>query len=389
MRFTGAILLALLSTAAYAQDAVQLLHEVANTYTKATSYHFKFSEMQSMQSSLAKSWHRTDYEIAQDGHGKEHFFVNEFGRHLLAISDGTHRWVYAPSRHQYVETSARQITDPRDPVRVLHSAIDQVLVQFRFIDRRFLNPTIERSENLNISDRTVRCVVVKGTLPVPDGVSTSTTKEYWIDPITHLVWKEVMESHDAFINGEVERGSHTSVEITFSAANIGGKLDDGLFAFSVPAGTERVNLLWAMGSAVSSLSGKQAPALKLAAIDGSPFDLNALRGKRVVLDFWASWCAPCRAQMPQLIKLYQEYKDKGFVFVGISEDEDADAAKRFIDLEKIPWLNLQDSDTEAGKLWNVEAVPVLVLIDPDGKIAVWLSGDSPVVIPSLRSALER
>jgi thiol-disulfide isomerase/thioredoxin len=95
------------------------------------------------------------------------------------------------------------------------------------------------------------------------------------------------------------------------------------------------------------------------------------KGKYILLDFWASWCPPCRAEMPRLVELYDTYKDKNFEIIGYSLDEDEDAWKKGIEQLNITWPQMSDCeswDSPAVKLYAVQAIPCILLIDPDGTI---------------------
>jgi thiol-disulfide isomerase/thioredoxin len=95
------------------------------------------------------------------------------------------------------------------------------------------------------------------------------------------------------------------------------------------------------------------------------------KGKYVLLDFWASWCPPCRAEMPHLVELYNTYKDKNFEIVGYSLDKEKEAWKKGIEQLNITWPQMSDCafwDSPAVKSYAVQAIPCTLLIDPDGKI---------------------
>jgi len=108
-------------------------------------------------------------------------------------------------------------------------------------------------------------------------------------------------------------------------------------------------------------------------VDGKMVKLSDYRGKYVLLDFWASWCAPCRRENPNLVKAYGQYKDKGFEILGVSMDKAADKAKwlKAIEDDKLIWKQVGDLkgwDNEAGVLYEIKAIPMNFLIDPNGKI---------------------
>lgn len=125
--------------------------------------------------------------------------------------------------------------------------------------------------------------------------------------------------------------------------------------------------------------GSDMPDFKLPDKDGNTFKFNSLRGKYVLVDFWASWCGPCMREMPNVVKLYKECKGKNFEIVGISLDQKKDAWLNAVEKNKMKWIQVSDLKswgTLPVKLCNVSAVPYTILVDPDGKvIALDLRGE--------------
>jgi peroxiredoxin len=117
--------------------------------------------------------------------------------------------------------------------------------------------------------------------------------------------------------------------------------------------------------------GRSAPDFAASTVDGEPLRLADLRGKVVLIDFWATWCAPCVREMPNVEKAYTELAADGFVVVGVSLDDSAETVKRFRDQRKLPWKQVWAEGGAAGELakkYNVTAVPATFLIGPDGKV---------------------
>lgn len=119
--------------------------------------------------------------------------------------------------------------------------------------------------------------------------------------------------------------------------------------------------------------GQPFPDIKLNAPDDQPVALSdyAGKGKYVMIDFWASWCRPCRMANPHVVKLYNQYKDKGFEIVGISLDRDKNEWTKAIADDGLTWPQMSDLkfwQSAAAKLYNVTSIPHTVLLDKDGKI---------------------
>ena len=125
--------------------------------------------------------------------------------------------------------------------------------------------------------------------------------------------------------------------------------------------------------------GQDAGEIALPSANGDTIRLSSLKGKVVLLDFWASWCGPCRASNKNLVKLYPKYKAKGFEILGVSLDEDKTKWKSAVKKDKISWLQVIDAgggwETRTAQSWGIMALPTSYLIDKNGKlIAMDLEG---------------
>jgi len=133
--------------------------------------------------------------------------------------------------------------------------------------------------------------------------------------------------------------------------------------------------------------GELAPDFTLNTVDDKPFKLSSLRGKVVLVDFWASWCAPCRGENPHVVEMYKEFKDKGFDILGVSLDKDKASWEKAIKSDGLVWNHVSDLKgwkNSVAKLYGVSSIPHTVLLDADGNIvAKGLRGDE------LKAAIEK
>lgn len=117
--------------------------------------------------------------------------------------------------------------------------------------------------------------------------------------------------------------------------------------------------------------GSEAPEIKLASPAGEQLALSSYRGKVVLIDFWASWCGPCRRENPNIVKIYEKYKNSGFEIFGVSLDENVEAWKAAIQKDGITWPQVSELkrwESKVVKDFGIEAIPYSVLIDQNGKI---------------------
>lgn len=117
------------------------------------------------------------------------------------------------------------------------------------------------------------------------------------------------------------------------------------------------------------LLGKEAPDFTLADTEGKNISLKSLRGKYVLVDFWASWCKPCRMENPNVVEAYAKFKNKNFTILGVSLDKDKASWMRAIQDDRLDWKQVSDLkywSSEVVPLYNIEGIPFNVLLDPNG-----------------------
>jgi thiol-disulfide isomerase/thioredoxin len=130
-------------------------------------------------------------------------------------------------------------------------------------------------------------------------------------------------------------------------------------------------LMAAGGTADASGTRRAFPDFEARALDGSLQSAGRHRGKVVLIDFWASWCGPCRAEVPGLVDIYQRYHEQGFEIVGINLDDDMEALQEFLADNDIDWPQVTDGmDGESGLAdrYGVDGIPDTILIDRAGRV---------------------
>lgn len=129
-------------------------------------------------------------------------------------------------------------------------------------------------------------------------------------------------------------------------------------------------------ASAGELSGP-APGFELTSRDGSAVALEELRGQVVMVNFWATWCGPCRQEMPHLEALYQRYSDLGFTLLGINVEEDSSGADEYLADTPVSFPILFDPGNRVSELYDVVAMPSTVLIDRSGNMRFIHHGYKP------------
>lgn len=222
-------------------------------------------------------------------------------------------------------------------------------------------PDSVAKETLEVQGRPVACQVFK--FQADAGSST-----FWFDAQSGLVLKARMTNEFEQSGSIMERALTTTV-VSFE---LDPPLEDDLFTFESPAGLRVVDSMERVMNP-DSMVGVEAPDISFTRMDGTKFNLKDFHGKVVFIDFWATWCGPCKMEMPHIEKLYQEFKnDPGIAFIGAS-NEDRGKVQGFLAQNRYNFPIVMVDDLERSR-YKVSSIPAGFVIDAAGVIRAHMIG---------------
>ncbi len=427
--------------------AEQILAKVSQTYCGLRS--FRLVERQESQPAVSTSHLQTaqdlpapfgtrparcETDLAVSTPGKIRLVVSSGQAEILLVSDGRETWAYIPNLNEYVEATAAPLLQElwAHPI----GFISDDLALYRSLTHQHGHAKLRGEEMLSLGGQELRCYVVE----VPDPVGS---RRLWVDEERFIVlqdeWISPPGSGPDFAHPNrsyfVGWGTWTS---RLTKANL-GPISSDVFQFVVPSGARQVESFSPPAGPVKyaeemlegrltgsemgpvaqkteePLLGSKAHDFTARGLDGRNVRLEELRGKIVVLDFWASWCKPCQEELEAIQKLHGELASRRVVFLGI-DDESSETVQEFVkahrytfpilsdwkqtadELYRLRWVPpgggfggyplpmVQDSKQTLHELYGVRWVPTTVVIDRKGKIAAHYVGGSSEA--QLRQALK-
>jgi thiol-disulfide isomerase/thioredoxin len=134
---------------------------------------------------------------------------------------------------------------------------------------------------------------------------------------------------------------------------------------------------------------KMAPAFTVTALDGAKFNLDAMGGRVVLIDFWATWCGPCNEELPHMKKIAKEFAGQPLVIISVSWDSDEAKWKNFIDKNEMTWIQYRDADHHLSNLFQINSIPHYFTIDSDGVLTAEMMGSGSDVEGKLKKLIAR
>jgi thiol-disulfide isomerase/thioredoxin/outer membrane lipoprotein-sorting protein len=379
------------------QDATPLIHQVVATYKGAKSCHFESVTESDMISEIHRSWSKSSEIFAKDQPDRLHFETIESNGSFVVVSDGKSLWRAAPETREFIRTAVTgPLLDAAGGGPVAESGMRRLKFMMSYMERLGENLTRAeqiRNETLEVDGKPIECVVVRADYSPPKGSTgiESWTRTLWIDKQRNIVLREENVTRGKLFPSRPFDDTEIRHRRLYMVASINEPVPAQLFVYTPPRNFRQMDKLErAFPRAARDLIGKEAPELSLQTLTGETVKLADLRGKIVLLDFWATWCEPCRNQMPAIAKLHRETRDQGVVLLGVNDDETPEKASKWVKEQGYDWPSLYDGkQKDARSKYKVDGIPTLVLIDKQGIIAEYQLGSGETVDASVRSALKK
>ncbi len=365
-------LLCFLASAQDSPDARALLNETRDVLLHHKSYQLDQRAVVDLQGTVPTRIQML-VKIAVSNPGKLRIESSGQMGNSLIVSDGENTWMYLGALKQYTKTAAA--STPESLVKSLVPGMSSVMDQLKAKDP-YLSAKIAGEEAVEVDGQKIDCYVVEARLDkiaLPDAIDmTGGVQKVWIDKASKLTLKQTMTA--AMQGGPLKAPAQMNQAVTVISQKLDAPVADSMFTFTPPDGAKQVIEFKGPVKANVDLTGQVAADFKLKSLAGKEFGLEDFRGKFVLLDFWATWCGPCRRDLPAVEKLHREFHRRGLVVLGIDAGEDAETVHEFLRSSNVSYPILLAAGSAVTESYSVNAFPTVVLIDADGKIVFYHVG---------------
>jgi peroxiredoxin len=289
---------------------------------------------------------------------------------MIMVTDGKTLTTYSQQAQQYTRKPAPKLPAGADTAEAM-AGPGSPLGRYFGINRSLRSARWVRAQTLDLGGRRPLCDVVEVEYEKPaDARAQYSPTTFWIERARSVVLRESTQVH---VDASVQGGAMDMAQTTnFTLARVNERVPDSLFTFRPPAGAQEVAKF--QGEDTPDLSGQKAQDFTLGDLAGKQVRLSSLKGKVVLIDFWATWCGPCRIEMPNIQKLHRELKGRGLVVLGVNQGEDADKVRPFLKKYAYDFPVLLDRQQSVAGLYKVSGIPTMVIIDRTGTISAHFVG---------------
>lgn len=366
------------------KQAEDVLQAVESRYKTMGTF-----ELQAVLNSTVKSVGQNEnssfpiyYAHKKPGHLRIEVRGNQMA--MTIVSNGNTTWTYLPEAKEYKEQNLSVVQSAGSPAGKLTSSSsdftdlgEQLTETYKTITKNMKSARILGTQTVTMADGTKKeAYKIKVTYKHDagmQGMKISPTT-YLIDKKTHLVLRQSLQ---VSATENSPRSPLTMYQtVSLEKADLSPAFADTVFRFSPPASAQKVkHFTFARNNNMTGddLVGKKAINFDLTSFNGKEVNLKDLRGKVVVLDFWATWCGPCREAHPHLQKLYDEYKEDGLVVLGINS-ESKKKVRHYMKENGYTFTNLMDPKQKVSIDYRVNAIPSVFVINRKGVVDSHLLG---------------
>jgi len=371
-------------------EALLLLRQLSRKYAEAQSYHIEAVEEQTSSNDLRREWRKTVMSAATAAGSRYRFEGQSAFGSAVIVSDGKTVWSYHLHEHLYTEAAAGQEpSGPRmlEPEEEGARGAEHLRHFLSHIADNLKAATMRPEETITVNDRPVHCVVLsyneQDLKEKPPDEREEVT--IWIDQQRGVIVRTLSRGQTYL----VLPGSEAHVPFFKETSTVYRLVTleppdapENTFVFIPPADAKLVDEFpetkaFNRQRQVAGLPepvppekwlGKPAPEFRLTSSEGETVSPGSFRGKAVLIDVWSTSCAPCRAMIPDLKKLYEEVATKGLVFLTVDHNDDPKVATEVLARERVSWANYHDPEDAVQRAFKSIGVPFQVLIDEDGKV---------------------
>lgn len=399
-RFLSALFALILSGSAFSQparegrpDVYVLLSYVSAKYGTVKHYHIEMVEEDDVAGEFSHHWYKTVVIAAMTDGNRYRFEGKSPTSRLLKVSDGKTETILDSFLKLYTRAAApasgpSEIKSPIYMNQIAMYRAQNLASDLSKDSGVMIEPHYLDDETLIVEGKAIPCYVITGKERYTGAPDSSRQLTYWIQKDSHAIRKS--QEHTTGVALPNQPGDRFIEDRTavFTVADLDSpSLPDSFFKFAPPAEAKLTDEFPdPRKPRPPELVGTAAPELILHAAGGKTVSLAGLRGKPLVVDFWATWCPPCIAALPALEKIYGEASSKGLAIVSIDEDEDEKTGTDFWTKQNKPWQSFYDKDGEIQSHFPPGGMPEVVLIDASGKIAFLEVGFSEA---NLRAAIAK
>lgn len=380
----------------HSEEAERILNKVSERYGNLETFEFEGELASQVIAGNQDQNRKFNIYFARKEPGSMRLEVSGNTFEMTLVSDGSTTWTYVPSLGEYTRRESALFQTSGDRQTGIGSSSDftgmgeQLTKSYETINRGMKKARLLGEEIVTLENGTkyeaYKIEVEYEKDPGMNNVMISPTN-YLIEKNSSIVLRQDVQisTSAGSPNGQMTM-LQTVRLINFS---LSPEFNNAQFSFAPPEQAKEVGELSLDGmesKTQNELVGEKAPDFKLESFAGDSVSLQSLGGNVVILDFWATWCGPCREAHPHLQKLHEELQDEGLIVLGINSEDDQ-TVEGYMDHNNYTFTNLVDLNQSVASRYNITTIPSVYIIDREGRVSSHLLGYQPE--SRLRKAIEK